>query len=443
MLGNTLVASLTNFTVWFAVTFFVFLETQSVFATSMIAGFYLAFTALSGIWFGSIVDHTRKKTAMVMSSAVSLTAYILAGGLYLSVPAETFKDITNPALWVFVFFLMIGVLVGNIRNIALPTLVTILIPADRRDKANGLIGSTSGIAFMLTSVISGLLVGMAGMQYVLLMAVILTIASITHLLFIHVEEKEIVQVNDGQTSRIDLRGTWKTVVAIPGLVALIFFTTFNNFLGGVFMSLLDAYGLSLVSVETWGLLFGFLSIGFIAGGLAIAKWGLGKNPLRALFLANIVIWTISSLFTVYSSIVVLTAGMFIYLCVVPYIEAAEHTIIQKVVPQERQGRVFGFAQSVEMAASPLTAFIIGPIAQFIFIPFMTTGRGVELIGDWFGTGMDRGIALVFVLTGLIGLTVTLLAFYSKYYRMLSDYYLSTKPAAAAAQPPAGAQLNGG
>lgn len=191
----------------------------------------------------------------------------------------------------------------------------------------------------------------------------------------------------------------------------------------MFMSLMDAYGLSLVSVQVWGFLWGFLSSAFIIGGLVIAKFGLGKNPLRALFLANIVIWVISSVFTLHSSIILLTIGMFIYLCVVPYIEAAEQTILQKVVPYERQGRVFGFAQSVEQSASPLTAFLIGPIAQFIFIPFMTTGAGVELIGSWFGTGSDRGIALVFTLTGIIGLCVTIVAMSSKYYRLLSQRYL--------------------
>ena len=62
-----------------------------------------------------------------------------------------------------------------------------------------------------------------------------------------------------------------------------------------------------------------------------------------------------------------------FMLLVPFAEAAEQTILQKVVPFERQGRVFGFAQSVEQAASPLTAFLIGPIAQFVFIPFMTDG----------------------------------------------------------------------
>jgi MFS transporter, DHA3 family, multidrug efflux protein len=93
-----------------------------------------------------------------------------------------------------------------------------------------------------------------------------------------------------------------------------------------------------------------------------------------------------------------------------------------VIPPERQGRVFGFAQSIEQAASPITAFLIGPIAQFIFIPFMTTGAGVDLIGGWFGTGTDRGIALLFMVAGLIGLTVTLLAMRSYAYRRLSENY---------------------
>jgi DHA3 family multidrug efflux protein-like MFS transporter len=93
-----------------------------------------------------------------------------------------------------------------------------------------------------------------------------------------------------------------------------------------------------------------------------------------------------------------------------------------VVPPERQGRVFGFAQSVEQSASPLTAFLIGPITEFIFIPFMTVGFGAELIGGWFGTGPARGMALVFTIAGVIGLIVTIIAFRSKYYRQLSSAY---------------------
>ena len=51
------------------------------------------------------------------------------------------------------------------------------------------------------------------------------------------------------------------------------------------------------------------------------------------------------------------------------------------------------------------------------------------VGPWFGTGPDRGIALVFVVAGIIGLLVTGLALLSRPYRRLSAVYAagSTDP----------------
>jgi MFS transporter, DHA3 family, multidrug efflux protein len=426
ILANTVLANVTNMTVWFAMIFFIYLETKSVTATSIVSGIYLVMTASLGIWFGSLVDHNKKKNVMILSGVISLIIYIIGFVIYISTPAETWKDPTSVTLWILNVLLLVGVIAGNIRSIAVPTLVTILIPEEERAKANGLTGTAFGIAFLICSAISGLLVGAGGMFYVLILGITMMILSILHIWFLPIPEKEIVHL-EHQQGKVDLRGTFAVVAAIPGLMALILFSTINNFLGGTFMGLMDAYGLSMVSVETWGLLFAVISCGFIVGGLFISKYGLGKNPLVAMFAANIVIWIISAVFTIQPSIVLLAVGMFIYISVVPFIEAAEQTILQKVVPQERQGRVFGFAQSVEQSASPLTTFLIGPIAETFFIPFMTTGAGVGLIGSWFGTGPARGIALVFTVTGIIGLILTVVAMNTKYYKLLSDRYMKETP----------------
>lgn len=424
ILGNNLVANITNFTVWFALTFWVFLETQSVFATGMIAGVYLVLTAGLGFWFGSLVDHYPKKLAMLGSSVVSLIFYALSLALLLVVPHEWFTNPYGWHLWLFVLLVMLGVIAGNVRGIALPTLVTILIPEDVRDKANGLVGMVSGIGILTTSMISGFLVAFGGMTAVLMLAVALTVLAYAHLVFVSIDEKR-TEPEAGQPAeprRVDIAGTIRVIGAVPGLFALILFACFNNFLGGIFMALLDAYGLSLVSVEVWGLLFGVLSSAFIISGIIIARTGLGRKPLRTLLLVNLITWSVCCVFTIQSSIWLLSAGMFVWMLLGPYAEAAEHTTLQKVVPLERQGRVFGFAQSVELAAAPLTAFLIGPLAQFFFIPLMTDGAGADLIGSWFGTGPERGIALVFTLAGLLGVVVTVIAFNSKYYRQLSAAY---------------------
>jgi DHA3 family multidrug efflux protein-like MFS transporter len=358
---------------------------------------------------------------MLLSSICSLLLYALACIIYVSTPPQTFTDPSNPILWLLVILALFGAIAGNIRSIALSTLVTILIAEETRDKANGLVGTANGIAFLAASIFSGLAVGFLGTFWVFALAIGLTALAIMHLWTIAIPEQKVVHA-EARTDKIDIRGTISAIQLVPGLFGLIFFHTFNNFLGGVFFALMDAYGLSLVSVQVWGLLWGFLSLGFIVGGLLVAKKGLGNNPLRRLFLANIVMWTICIFFTIQSSIVLLTIGLFIWLCLIPVVEAAEQTILQKVIAPERQGRVFGFAQSIEQAASPITAFLIGPIAQFIFIPFMTTGAGVDLIGGWFGTGTDRGIALLFIVAGVIGLIVTLLAMQSYSYKTLSRIY---------------------
>ncbi len=123
-----------------------------------------------------------------------------------------------------------------------------------------------------------------------------------------------------------------------------------------------------------------------------------------------------------ASVIFFVIGILSWMILMPIIEASEQTIVQKVIPYEKQGRVIGFAQSIESAASPLTTFMIGPLAQFVFIPFMTTGAGVALIGDWFGVGDARGIALIFCLAGLIGFIISILARFSPAYNKLSKAF---------------------
>ncbi|WP_064485449.1 hypothetical protein [Pseudonocardia sp. HH130629-09] len=189
------------------------------------------------------------------------------------------------------------------------------------------------------------------------------------------------------------------------------------------MALMDPYGLSMMSVAAWGLLWGVLSAGVIVGGLLVARIGLGSRPVRTLLLVNTVLWAATMLFPLHASIVLLALGMAVFMLLMPFAEAAEQTVLQRVVPYGRQGRVFGFAQSVEQAASPLTAFLLAPFTELVVVPFMSDGgAGAAAIGSWFGTGTARAIALVFVVCGALGVVLTLAALASRPYRRLSAAY---------------------
>ena len=426
LLANTLMTGVTSTFLWFALTFWVFLETRSVVATGVIGGAFMISSALLGPVFGTFVDRHRKRTALMAATLVATVCFAVATVVYATAGGDDLLRLTNVWFWVLVGATLVGSVAGQLRGIALSTCVTLLVAEERRDRANGLVGTVTGVSFALTSVLSGLAVGGLGMGWAYVIALAVMVAAIVHLGSIRFNEPEPEPDPDQAAGAaptrhaVDFRGAIDAIRAVPGLWLLILLAAFNNLVAGVFIALMDAYGLSLVSVEAWGLLWGFISLAFIAGGIVVARRGLGPNPLRLILTANLVNWAVCSVFALRSSIVLLTVGMVVWLALVPVIEAAEQTVLQRSIPFERQGRVFGFAQLIENAASPLTAFLMAPLAEAVFMPTMTDGLGADLIGEWFGTGPQRGIALMFTVAGLLGVAVTLLARSSRTMRGLDS-----------------------
>jgi len=420
LLVNTLGTGVTSSFLWFALTFWVFLETRSVVVTGVIGGAFSISSAVLGPLFGTYVDRNRKHRALVLTSVLSAASFSVATATFVLVDADDLLRLTSPGFWVLVATTLLGSVAGQTRGIALSTCVTLLVPEHSRDRANGMVGTVTGLSFAITSVFSGLVIGQLGMGWAYYLSLGLTLAALGHVLTIRIDEPNPEPLETGVRSKaVDVRGALEAIRAVPGLGLLIGLAAFNNLLGGVFMALMDAYGLSLVSVETWGFLWGFIMLAMIAGGVVVSRRGLGRSPVRVVLLGNLVNWTACALFPVRSSIVLLTIGMVIWLSLMPAIEAGEQTVLQRAIPYERQGRVFGFAQLVENAASPLTAFLMAPLAEAFFMPFMTDGSGADLIGGWYGVGPDRGLALMFTIAGLIGVAVTVAALLSAPYRRLT------------------------
>src|SRR5690606_16470798 len=125
------------------------------------------FVAFFAMIFGTIVDRHRKHTVMVLSSVVSAGAFLAAGGLYLRQPESALLDLGGPWFWLFAAIILFGGVIEQLRNIALSATVTLLVHEDRRANANGLVGTVQGLAFIVTSVFSGLSVGLLGMGWTL------------------------------------------------------------------------------------------------------------------------------------------------------------------------------------------------------------------------------------------------------------------------------------
>lgn len=426
VLINIAVANTSTFFLWSALSFWLYLETHSVLILSILSGTFMTLVTLSGMFFGTIVDKHRKKEVIAVSSIAALIFLLLAGSVFLFFDRKEIADISSSAFWIFSLSILLSALASNLRSIAISTTVSILVPKEDYARANGMVGMVQGVGMIANTVFSGLVIGRLGLEWAMYITIILSGLALLHLLFVPIPEDHLHHDPEVLNKQVDFKGAIKAIRSVPGLMALIFFTTFNNFIGGVIMVLLDPYGLEMFSVEMWGIVLGITGTGFIFGGMAITKKGLGKQPLRTLLYGYVIGSLICLLLTVREWAWLFLAGIFLYMFFVPFIEAAEQTIIQTVVPKIKQGRVFGFAQTVESAATPVSSYLIGPIAQFSIIPFMESDAGKQTFGWLLGEGNARGIALTFVLAGLFMLLLSLLAFRTRAYHRLSESFKKSK-----------------
>ncbi len=162
LVANTLITGVTSSFLWFAVTFWVYLETRSVVATGVIGAAFGLSSALIGPAFGTFVDRHRKHWAMVVATAVSAGCFVAATLVFVVIDADTLLELGSPWFWILIALTLLGSVAGQMRAIPLSTCVTLLVPADRRDRANGLVGTVTGLSFAITSVFSGLVIGRLG-----------------------------------------------------------------------------------------------------------------------------------------------------------------------------------------------------------------------------------------------------------------------------------------
>ena len=93
ILVNTGLANITTSYLWFALTFWVYLETRNVIATGVVGGAYMLLIALSSISFGTFVDRYRKLAVMRFAAGFTLVMFLLVRG---HVPADTRRLAAGP-----------------------------------------------------------------------------------------------------------------------------------------------------------------------------------------------------------------------------------------------------------------------------------------------------------------------------------------------------------
>ncbi len=141
---------------------------------------------------------------MITSSIGSLAAYTIGALIFFTHTGE-WSDPLSPRLWALIIVMMVGSMLGNLRNISMTTLITLLFQDKEREKANGKVATINGLSFALTSVASGLVIGFLGMNWVIVSSIVLTGIALFHIFFIPCPEEKIREDEEKKTMKFDFR----------------------------------------------------------------------------------------------------------------------------------------------------------------------------------------------------------------------------------------------
>ena len=160
--------------------------------------------------------------------------------------------------------------------------------------------------------------------------------------------------------------------------------------------------LSFSSVGSLGWLMMAGGSGMLAGSLVMGAWGGPKRRIN-----GVLGFVILGGFAMFMHglapspwLIAVMAPAFLF--TIPFVGGSYTAILQGRVPPDVQGRVFATVRMLGSIATPAAYLLAGPLADGVFEPAMAPGGALApVLGPWIGTGDGRGIAVMFMLSGLM------------------------------------------
>ena len=319
---------------------------------------------------------------------------------------------------------------GAFQEPAYTASITMLVPKQELARASGMVQMGQAIQNIITPLLGGLLFVAIKMQGIILIDFITFFFAIAALLIVAIPQPEKSTEAGATPSRTqnqvwnDAAFGWNYIRARSGLFGLLLYFAMVNFLLNFSMVLSSPLVLSRHSPSILGIVQTVAGVGMLAGGIALSAWGGPKTgrriPLVIVMIGAAMLGII--LAGIRPQAFFVCAGMFILLFVVPIASGLSQAVWQTKVAPDVQGRVFSIRAMISRSMMPLAFLLAGPMADRIFEPWMQTGAALAstFLGALLQTGAGRGIGLIFVLSGLVGVLVTFLVFANPHIRLLED-----------------------
>jgi DHA3 family macrolide efflux protein-like MFS transporter len=390
-----------------ALTYWVWKSTGSATALALVWFFTFAPTVVLSPMAGALVDRWNRKTVMMLADIAAGVGTVALLTLYL---------LGRLDVW---HLYALGLLTGAFQAFQFPAYsaaITLMVPKEHYSRASALISLAQGVAGIFAPVAAGALVGFIGFAGIMIIDLVSLAIALGILLWVHVPQPPVSAA--GREARGSLLNEsaygFRYVLARPSLLGLQLIFFFGNLLSTLCFTL----GAPMVLARTGnnplalGAVQTAAAAGAVVGGLLLTAWSGPRRKIHGVLLG----WAGSFLAGEFlmglgRTVPVWAVAIFAGSTFGALVNASNQAIWQRKVPPDIQGRVFSARLLIAQISGPVATLIAGPLADRVLEPGMREGgRLAGIFGGLLGVGPGTGISLLFLVAGVTGAVMALIAY---------------------------------
>ena len=372
MLGSALSA--------FGLGIWIFQKTGSAASFAMSAVCTVLPALLFAPFAGSIADRKKRKAIILLTDSIDA---------FLKILIVTLLIFNKLELWMVYPLVFISGTLGTFQNPAFGASIPMLVPTDKLTRANGLLQFSSAIQNLLAPVIAGFLYPLIELKGLFIIDFVSFFFALASIAFIKIPQPLIEKTKDSLVLAAlkDLKYAWKYLIQKEGLMQLIVFFAFLNFIANLSIILLGPLMMSVYNSQAYGNVQAGIGLAMLLGGLCSSLIPDTKNKIKRILL----ILSLCSIGPIISGTtlnrIIITTGFFIFMFPVPYVNTLLMSIFQIKIERNVLGRVGALMTAILAAITPIAYLCAGPLADYVFEPLMNE--------------KGRGIGLIFIISGIL------------------------------------------
>ncbi|MDE5910658.1 MAG: MFS transporter [Lachnospiraceae bacterium] len=385
----------------YALVIWSYTQKGSALMTAMLMVSSYAPYVLLSIFAGALSDRWNKKITMLVCDTVAALSTVvmlllLRGGM----------------LEIWHLYLINGVngLMNTIQQPASEVAVTRVLPSKYYQKVGGLRYLASSLNSILTPIMATAVLGIAGMNAVVMIDLGSFAAAFLVLAFgIRIPEKK----ESGEEGENLLSSARKGIAYLKrerGIFDLILFLAAINLVASMYQAAFPAMILSRNGggEKVLGLVNAVIGGAMLAGSILAS---LVKEPQsRVRVICNCLMLSMSTenfLLAVGRTPFIWCVGGILGWIAIPLMSANLDAIMRLRVPEQMQGRVYSVRNSLQFFTIPVGYFCGGFLVDWVFEPVMAVQAHESILIKMFGAGKGSGAAFLFFVLAFAGIGVCL------------------------------------